>query len=133
MFHDPCIPGAPGEVYFNSFIASIDHFQINDSPNAPMIPGVRVPVGETRTVDVFLVSDEPTPGPWNIYARESPMISSNPQALTLSLDRASGRNGEKVHLTITANRAVSNGVTAVVLISRSGTRQTLWFTPISLR
>jgi len=133
MLHDPCVPGPPGEPYFNAFIASMDHFPIADSPGAPMIPGVRVPVGELRTVDVFLFSDRATPRPWTITAREVPMIANNPQALTLALDRTSGTNGEKVHLTITAKTPVSNGVTIVVLISRIGTRTSVWFTPVSLR
>src|SRR5258706_16421138 len=105
----------------------MDHCRISDSRGAPMIPGARFRAGETRTVDVFLFSDAPTPRPWTITAREAPMIATNPQALTLALDRTSGTNGEKVHLTIKANMPVSNGVTIVVLISRIGTRTSLWF------
>jgi hypothetical protein len=133
VHHDPCVPGPPGEPYFNSFIVPSDKFQINDAPTAPMIGGVRVPVGDTRTVDVFLFSDRATPGPGRVMVHEVPMISSNPPALTLALDRMSGVNGEKVHLTITANNAVSNGVTIVALFSTIGTRTSLWFTPVSVR
>jgi len=133
MHRDPCVPGPPDEAYFNSFIAPNDEFKFNDAPNAPMITGVRVLVGETRTVDVFLFSDRPTGGPWNVTAREVPMLRTNAEALTLALDRTSGVNGEKVHLTITANQEVSNGVTIVALFSKIGTRELLWFTPIVLR
>ena len=62
------------------------------------------------------------------------MIKRNiSRALTLALDRTSGVNGEKLHLTITGNRYVSEGVTIVMLTSKLGGRATLWFTPVSLR
>jgi hypothetical protein len=133
-FRNPCVPGPPDEAYFTSFIAPVDKFAIADTPGAPTIGGVRARIGDTRSVDVLLVSDRAT-GPWEIHAREVPMISNNPLALTLALDRTSGSNGEKVHLSITANKSVPNGVTIVMLASKLGTppRETLWFTPVSLR
>jgi hypothetical protein len=131
--HDPCVPGPAGEAYFGSFIAPSDQFPIAGAPGAPMMGGVSVPVGQTRTVDVFLFSDRAVTGPWDVHAVEVSMSPSNPPALSLSLDRTSGVNGEKVHLTITANKSVTQGLTAVMLSSKLGTRETLWFTPISVR
>jgi hypothetical protein len=102
-------------------------------PNAPTIPGVRVLPGATRTVDVLLFSDQPTPSPWDVMVQEVPLSRSNPKVLTLALDRGSGVNGEKVHLTITANQPVSNGLTMVALFSKIGKRELVWFTLIGLR
>jgi hypothetical protein len=133
MHHDPCVPGPPGEVYFNSFIVPTDDLSFSNAPpNAPTIPGVRVLAGETRTVDVLLFSDQPTPGPWEVMVQEVPLSRSNPKALTLALDRAGGVNGEKVHLTITARQSVSGGITMVALFSKIGKRELVWFTMIGL-
>jgi hypothetical protein len=74
-----------------------------------------------------------TPSPCDVMVREVPLSRSNPKVLTLALDRGSGVNGEKVHLTIKANQPVSNGVTMVALFSKIGKRELVWFTLIGLR
>jgi hypothetical protein len=130
--HAPCVPTPVDEPYFSAFLAPSDSFPIADNPAAPKLDGISVPVGQSRTVDVMLSSDRATL-PWDMHAVEVPMIANNPPALALALDRTSGVNGEKVHLTITANRSVNQGVTIVMLASRLGSRETLWFTPVSVR
>jgi hypothetical protein len=44
-------------------------------------------------------------------------------ALSFAFDRDAGINGEKLHLTITANQA---GATPFVVTSTLGTQQTFW-------
>jgi hypothetical protein len=130
---NPCDPGPAGEAYFNAFIAPKDRFPSNDAPNAPSVGGVRVVVGDTSTVDVLLYSDRQTSGPWDVSVQEVPMVARSPLALDLALDRTSGVNGEKVHLTITAKRSVSGGVTMVRITSKLGPQEARWFTPVSVR
>jgi|HubBroStandDraft_6_1064221.scaffolds.fasta_scaffold189438_2 hypothetical protein len=63
--------------------------------------GVALRQGESTTIDVKLISDAPTDGPFYLEAIDVAESEGRPPELTLSLDASSGENGEVVHLTIT--------------------------------
>jgi hypothetical protein len=95
--HDPCVPPLPGEVYFNSAPELNDEVAYTLGGATMGVHGIAVPVGHTRTLDLDLFSDGPTPGPWSVSAQE---LGS--QNLLLDVGAGLGQNGQKVHLHITA-------------------------------
>ena len=105
--HDPCQP-APSDPYFASIPdlteeVSIPEYAEYGANGKPVIggktKGIQLAVGESKTIDLMLYSDGPTSSPWSIMPQE---VSSTP-VLSLALDRQSGTNGERLHLTVTRN------------------------------
>ncbi len=117
--HNPCVP-APDEVYFNAGVVIKDKISITGG----RVGGVRIPVGKSKTVEVDLFSDRPTDGEWNVSIG-SFRGSNN---LSASLDRDTGRNGDKLMLTITVNQPNTGrfGAGLVTLVSTLGNRRTTW-------
>lgn len=102
--HDPCVP-APADPYFNAVPDLADDVTIPEYVSygadgklisGGITKGVKLAVGESATVDLVLYSDAAT-APFTVTPQE---ISTSP-VLSLSLDRSSGVNGERLHLTIT--------------------------------
>jgi hypothetical protein len=84
--------------------------------------GISVPVGQSKTVDVLLLSDGPTSGPWTVSAQ---VLTGQgmPTDLSFAFDRKTGQNGEKLHLTVTANVA---GAKPFLVTSTLGTQKSYW-------
>jgi hypothetical protein len=141
--HDPCVPAPPG-AYFNSAPVLPDILTL--PPQATGLPitvsahTVRIAVGETVTVPVQLFSDGPTDGEWTIDGFDSTklvagLLPTNPDGspqfgdkdkLTLQLSPNHGRNGDTVNLQITNNFGGGKGVGIFQLLSKLGTRSTVW-------
>ncbi|MEO7109488.1 MAG: hypothetical protein ABI183_03530 [Polyangiaceae bacterium] len=124
--HDPCLP-APSEPYFATVPDLPDQAPIPEyesyGANGQIVAGgttkgLRLKVGETKTIDLVLYCDGPTSGPWTVEPQEIVAAGQKP-ALTLSLDRQSGVNGEKLHLTVTRNTATRPGHGNSILIYSS--------------
>jgi hypothetical protein len=66
------------------------------------VPGIRIDVGATQTIDVVLQSEAPNSGPWTITVTDlSLYMGTKATAATqLTLDRSSGQSGDALHLTI---------------------------------
>ena len=67
--------------------------------------GVKIPVGESKTIEVDLFSDGATSGPWTVAAIDSSRRARAGATLDLKWDRTTGLNGEKLHLTVTVTEA----------------------------
>jgi hypothetical protein len=119
--HDPCQPPAPGEVYFNTVPLFKDTLKI--PALGGNVRGAHIPVGQTGVVELDLFSEADTGGPWNV----SVLDLSQGSTLDMSLDRDSGQNGEKLHLTITPNAKTPEGFAIFQLISTLGQTTTLYF------
>lgn len=125
--HDPCAP-APGGVYFNSAPVLDDAITINVFGRTYPTKGVKIPIGQSRTVDVDLYSDGPTNGAWTVSAIDAAAERGEAPALSFAFDRPSGLNGDVLHLTITVQRADStHGAEAFTLVSTLGQRTNRWF------
>ena len=103
--HDPCVPALfPSEPYFAAAPVLPDdvivHTGYVDFPGK----GVKIPVGQSRTIEVDLFSDAPA-APWIISARGFVEDFGEAPELAFQLDRDHGQNGEKVHLKITVLRS----------------------------
>jgi hypothetical protein len=95
--HAPCVP------WVGPFFAAapVMNDDIAVAPLGITTKGVRLAVGETRTIEVDLFSDGPTGGDFTLAAFDLASQSGAPPYLQLTLDKAAGQNGEKVALTIT--------------------------------
>lgn len=123
--HDPCVPAIDNGPYFNAAPVLPDTIKLGSGRgDAVATKGVKIPVGESRTIEVDLFSDGPTNGPWQVKARS--LDFSNTKTLELSLDRTSGQNGEKIYLTIKALAASPYKASAFMINSRLGERRTRW-------
>lgn len=118
----PCQP--QGEVYFNSAVVMPDRISMHALGGGPVVEtaGIRAALHETKVVEIDLFSDGPTRGPWQVSAID---ITGS---LSLTLDRTSGQNGEKLYLTIGVNRIDSNlGATPFQIVSTLGQTEQRWY------
>ena len=89
---------------------------------------VIIPVGQTKTIAVDLLSQAPTSAPFDVAAVDVALAKGQPQELSVTLDRSSGKNGDKLNLTIKPLVANPNGFSAfVVQASMGATTGSLWY------
>jgi hypothetical protein len=123
---NPCVP-VPMEPYFNSAPVLTDPVTI-DFFGAWNTQGVKIPVGQSKTIDVDLFSDAATQGPWKVTAYDyNSAYTGGPKLLDLSLDKDTGSNGDVLKLTIKvlATDKTLKGE-AFILESDLGTQSNLW-------
>jgi hypothetical protein len=121
--HEPCVPALPGEVYFNSAPVLKDNIVI---AGIGSMKGVKIPVGSSKTVELDLFSDGDTGGAWDVEVKDFFSLMGQAAVLGFTLDRTSGQNGEKLHLTIDALKKSQYGVGIFIIISSLGQRQSWW-------
>ena len=124
QFHDPCVPVLPGTVYFQTLPAMPDTI----TTTAGSIKGVIIPVGMSKTIDLDFVSDAATSGPWTVKAYDVNALYSaaGTAYLKLSLDRDTGVNGDKAHLTITVMSASTRKNESFLLGSKLNGVENFW-------
>jgi hypothetical protein len=93
--HDPCVPALPGRTYFNTAPVMPDAVKANGATTR----GVKIPVGESRTLELDLYSDGPTDA-WSVSAVDLSALEGGKQVLSFSFDKTKGQNGDKLHVTI---------------------------------
>jgi hypothetical protein len=125
--HDPCIVQQPGQTYFNSAPVLTDDVRVVDNfGSTKTTKGVKLAIGETKTIEVDLFSDAPTDA-WTVNAVEPFAPTPASHHLTLAWDRTTGQNGDKLHLTITALSKDSQfGGEFFMIVSKLGKQRTLW-------
>jgi hypothetical protein len=127
--HDPCQPEPAGEVYFNS-VGVLPSTILSGGPSITT-RAVTLSVGQSKTIEVDLYSDRPTAGPWTVQAQDSQALAGGLPVLSFAWDASSGQNGQKLHLTITANAMPQPligvpGFDGFVLTSTLGTQESIW-------
>ncbi len=106
---DPCSPDVrPAQPFVGAFPVMPDTVTIAGGGSGP---GVVIAWGQTKTIEVDLFSFEPTPE-FTVEARQS--IEVNPPTLKFAWDKTTGKNGDKLHLTITAVTATAGGDTFIL-------------------
>lgn len=123
--HDPCIVQQPGQVYFNSAPVLDDDVRVVDNFGKTVTTkGVKLAIGESKTIEVDLFSDAPTDA-WTVSAVEP--FSSTTHHLQLNWDKTTGQNGDKLHLTITAlSKDPQFGGEFFMILSKLGKQRTFW-------
>ncbi len=132
--HSPCVP-APKDPYFNvtplttKDAINADFSALGGAPFAESSKGFPIKVGETKQIAFGIWSDGPTDD-LQIDAHEvdpfdlsmGPPTGGGPSnpTLSVSLDKKSGKNGEKVYLSVTVNKSNGVGVQLVMLAASIG-------------
>jgi hypothetical protein len=91
--------------------------------------GVTIAVGQSKTIEVDLFIDGPTSGPRTVAAYDAlAKYLGGSASLDFQWDRTQGRNGDKLHLTVTlkAADATFGGAHPFVVTSTLGSAQTAW-------
>jgi hypothetical protein len=126
--HDFCQPSLPGEVFFNAMPVFKDHvtwtWQL--TMQSFTVKGVKLAVGQSKTIDVALYSDGPTSGPWTVNPIDTTGFGGKTSYLDLKLDNDTGQNGQVLHLTITVNKAGPHGYESFLLHSTLGSLGHEW-------
>ncbi len=121
LAQNPCVPNSNSQPYFNSFPA-LDTIAYAPGGSGFTTQGVNIPIGQSKTIDINLFSTGPTAGPWSIrvYDYDEAVVGTNPH-LGFKLDKATGQNGDTVHLTITPSMADTTlGGEAFIIFSDLG-------------
>jgi hypothetical protein len=120
--HDPCVPNQMNRVYFNSIPVLPDVVPVTD-PNGitHMANGLSLPVGQQKTIELDLFSDGPT-GEWTVSCLDVAAANMKPTAIECSFDKTTGKNGDKLQLTVTAvgPGTVAPGVAMFAILSTMG-------------
>lgn len=127
--HDPCVPSIGGAPYFNTAAVLPDVHTTTAFGPTTHSHVISIPVGETRSVELDLFSDAPTSGPWNVDVYDLASLYGGPKELTITLDRHTGVNGEKIWADITAVKKASpfyGGFSLFVIRSTLGAAQSTW-------
>jgi len=119
---NPCVPVVTPTPYLNSYPTLT---AITDATLAPgfRTQGLNVPIGQSKTIDIKLSSAAATDNTWTVqvYDYQSAVVGARSPGLSLSLDQASGRNGDVLHLTIVPKSANQQfGGEAFMLVSDYG-------------
>jgi hypothetical protein len=116
---NPCVPVPPTGPFFNSMPVLPDTVSVDYYGQAVQTKGVTIAVGQSATIDVQLYSEAATNGPWTVTVYDlSDYLGDTPDN-QVSLDKATGSNGDVLHLTIKAKHAATNGG-GFILISDLG-------------
>jgi hypothetical protein len=123
--HDPCVPFQPAnEVYFNSAPVLNDDIMLFGQLQSK---GVQIPVGSKKTIELDLFSDGPTSGPWTVKVEDlGSKVQGGKAAFNFTLDRNSGQNGEKLHLTIESVSATQYNAGVFVIVNALGNQRSTW-------
>jgi hypothetical protein len=124
--HDPCVPAPVGQAYFNAVPVLSDTITAKIQGQSIPVKGVQIALNETKTIDVDLFSDGDTGGAWDVEAIDAATLFGQPAHLDLSLDRTSGQNGEKLHLTITVNSTGMSKTETFILHSTKNGVKNIW-------
>ena len=104
-FDNPCVPVVNSTPYFNSF-PQLGNINYDDGAGIISTQGIRVPIGQSKTIDVALLSAAAVGGPWSVSAYDYDYeIVGATAGSTLGQDASSGSSGDTVHLTITPKSA----------------------------
>jgi len=106
--NNPCVPVPPSGPYFNSVPILTDNIDLGNAQSPSPTVGVTIPIGQTKVVDIELVSQGTTSGPWTVTAYDLNDYLGNTANTTLALDKTSGNNGDILRLTITVHSAANN-------------------------
>jgi len=127
---DPCVPIPTGDVYFNTIPVMPDILQVTGrgaDGGTSTIPtkGVQIAVGASKTIELDLFSNVPTTKDWTVTAYDTNTLAQvTPQLLQFSFDKSSGKNGDKIHMTIKVLSDGGRSTEAFMISSMMGSSET---------
>ena len=128
--HDPCVPEVSGAFFDAAPVLSETVTLTSTLTGDVTTQGITIPVGQSKTIEVDLFSDGDTGGPFTVTAADA-LATHYPSyfspTMSFAWDRATGQNGDKLHLTITVTTGSSiAGGHAFMITSTLGNRKSVW-------
>jgi hypothetical protein len=122
--HDPCQPTPAGVPYFNATAQLNASVDLLGSPTE----GLLIPMNTPQTVEVDLYSDGPLAGDadWTVSASDLSNLLGGGPYLSFAWDATTGKNGTKLHLTITPRARTAYGGEPFYIVSQQGTVTNYW-------
>jgi len=128
--HEPCVPNPYAGPFFDAVPLLNDSVVIlNFQGVAVKTKGVKIPVGQSATIDVVLFSDGPIDGQWEVNAidYEQDIENQAKPKLKFSWDKTTGNNGDVLHLTIKVLAADAKFKCELFMIqAQLGERSSVW-------
>ncbi len=125
--HDPCVPTQPGSVYFNSYPILNDNVPYSfGGPQTVNVKGVKIPNGQSATVELDLYSDAPTSGPWTVNAIDLAAQRGQAPQLKFAFDKTQGQNGDRINMTITVVAASTRNRETFIVSSKLNGESHIW-------
>jgi hypothetical protein len=122
---NPCVPSTGP--YFNAVPVTTDMLSTTQAFGHD-IRGFKISAGDKRVIEIDLLSDGPTNGPFDVSVEDiTPLNPDESPPLDVSLDRKSGLNGEKLHLTVTVASDTSIAFAGFRLQSTQGNQEFVWY------
>jgi hypothetical protein len=108
---DPCEPEMPGEIFVNAPPELPDTVSVGDGyGDTIQILAISVPVNQSKTIPLDLYSEAPTGGPFQVQVQGfNAWSGSGSDPFTVSQDKTTGQNGDRIMLTITRQSAANEG------------------------
>jgi hypothetical protein len=126
---DPCVPTVGSGAYFNTVPEATEQPFVDQGQTFQTL-ATQIPVGQTATVTLDLVSSAPTDGPWSVEVLDYGVAYNNPAILDLKiLGATAGENGQTLTLQIKALQAGPAslfGISPYFVYSTLGTTSTFW-------
>jgi hypothetical protein len=126
---NPCAPQHAMDPYFNAAPLFPDVVTVSGGAwGMKKTRGIKIPVGQSRTLDVVLFSSAKT-APFSVQAVDGAQVVDPASApnLDFAWDRDSGVNGEKLHLTIKVIHGGPYGGSNFVIWSQWGSITHSWW------
>ncbi len=124
--NDPCGPMLVGEVYFQSAPVLDEPITFTVQGQTFTTKGIHVAAGQTKSVEVDLYSNGPTPTQWDVIAFDLAQAMGQEAELGLSLDQQGGRNGQKLHLSVSVLHPDPAGIEGFMIVSSLGAQVHYW-------
>jgi hypothetical protein len=116
--HDPCVPVLPG-AFFAAVPVLTDNVKLTYQRQSFTTKGVKIPLGQSATIDVKLFSDAPK-DTWTVSAQDRTSGFGSAGYVTFSWDKTTGRNGDVLQLTINAVKQSPMGGAIIGITSQDG-------------
>src|SRR5262249_40227721 len=83
--HDPCVPALPGEVYVNAAPELTDQAKVSFMGQTATFRAVKIPVGQSKTIDLDVFSDAATSGPISVHVDDGQVLMGGSPLLSFSV------------------------------------------------
>jgi hypothetical protein len=124
---DPCSPPLVGSVYFNAVPDLGENVTLSYGGQGFQTLGVKIPVGQSKTIAVRLFSTAPT-ADWTLQFADTSSVRGGPRLLDFNPTYFNGNNGDVAQVSITAVAAGPLGGAELIVISaRDNVTTQYWF------
>jgi hypothetical protein len=125
---DPCVP-APTTPYIAAAPIFTETVPLSEYTGTKQTKALQLAVSASKTIDIDLFSDQQTDD-YQVDVEDAAAMYGSPAELSFTWDKPLGKNGDKLHLTITRTRANTDGTGGSIFLlstkTASGTVSQWW-------